>query len=255
MKNINFREAGSGDPVIILHGLFGSSDNWMSIGRKLAANYRVLLPDARNHGNSFHDPEFNYPAMADDLKKLMRDKNLKSAVMIGHSMGGKTAMQLAVEHPEMVEKLVVVDISPRPYPVHHQQILDAYNSIRLDGLQSRNEADQQMAMIIESPYIRQFLLKNLSRNESGSYEWKINLKIIEKNIEAVGMGISSEKPYKGPSLFIRGENSDYVHQYELPEIQKLFLNAALETIPDAGHWLHAEKPDLVLTILQDFLNS
>lgn len=190
---LNFRKTGTGKPLVILHGLFGSADNWMSVAKGLEENYTLYLLDQRNHGDSPHSDTWNYKAMAADLKEFMEAEGLQKASFLGHSMGGKTVMKFALTYPEMVEKLVVADIAPRPYPVHHQTILEALNAVDTKSLSSRKEAEDKLAEYIPERGIRQFLLKNLTRKE-GAFEWKINLPIITKQIENVGEEITADKP-------------------------------------------------------------
>lgn len=254
--NLFYRETGQGQPLIILHGLFGAGDNWLSVARLLEGEYRVILPDARNHGQSPHSADFNYKAMADDLLDLLDALDLKEAILIGHSMGGKAVMNLAVDHPERVQKLVVVDIAPRFYPVHHQTILKAFSEIDLASLKSRKEADDAMAVYIKDVGTRQFLLKNLTRTEGGEgFGWKINLPVIRENIENVGEPLPEGAIFDKPTLFIAGANSDYIRKEDEALIREHFPQAKVVYIPGAGHWVHAEKPQEVVEAIKGFISE
>lgn len=234
-----YREYGEGDPIVILHGLFGASDNWMSVAKVLAETHHVYLVDQRNHGNSDHTDEWTYDAMAEDLNEFIKEHQLQNPIIMGHSMGGKTVMKFSFKYPETFKKMIVVDIGPRFYPVHHRTILDGLMAIDLDYLGSRTDADKVLEAYVPEFTVRQFLLKNLKRTPDG-FSWKVNLNVINDKIENVGEGFDGK--YDGDVLFINGSNSDYIKQEDWPAIQKLFPNATLTTIPDAGHWVHAEKP-------------
>lgn len=251
---LNFRKTGTGKPLVILHGLFGSADNWMSIAKGLEENFTLYLLDQRNHGDSPHSDTWNYKAMAEDLKEFMEAEGLQKVNFLGHSMGGKTVMKFALTYPEMVEKLVVADIAPRPYPVHHQTILKALNAVDIQNLQSRKEAEDKLAEYIPERGIRQFLLKNLTRKE-GAFAWKVNLPIITKQIENVGEEITSDQPFSGPVLFMGGANSDYIQSSDKEDIENLFPENHIIHIKNTGHWLHAEQPEAVISTLKTFLGS
>ncbi|EPR66314.1 alpha/beta fold hydrolase [Cyclobacterium qasimii] len=251
---LNFRKTGTGKPLVILHGLFGSADNWMSIAKGLEENFTLYLLDQRNHGDSPHSDTWNYKAMAEDLKEFMEAEGLQKASFLGHSMGGKTVMKFALTYPEMVDKLVVADIAPRPYPVHHQTILEALNAVDIKSLASRKEAEDKLAEYIPERGIRQFLLKNLTRKE-GVFAWKVNLPIITKQIENVGEKITADKPFSGPALFMGGANSDYIKSSDKEEIAALFPDHHIIHIKNTGHWLHAEQPEAVIATLKTFLGT
>lgn len=250
---LHFRTLGSGEPLIILHGVFGSSDNWQTLGKIFAEKFKVYLVDLRNHGNSPHSDDFSYELMVEDLIELMTDERMDSAHILGHSMGGKVAMHLATGFPEKVKRLMVVDIAPKYYPPHHHQIFDGFHSVKLDSITSRKEADDQMASIITNMGVRQFILKNLTRDGDGNFVWKLNVSAIEKAIEAVGEGLDKEVSFAGSSLFIGGGKSDYIGQDDHQLIQSLFPNAAIKTVEGAGHWVHAEKPEELKNLVLDFL--
>ena len=250
---LNFKKVGSGPPLVILHGLFGSADNWFSIARELQESFTLYLVDQRNHGDSPQSDEWNYKVMAEDLLELLDDEGLGSVYLMGHSMGGKTAMNFALEYPDRVTKLIVADIAPRYYPVHHQSILKGLNSLPLGELQSRKEADEKLAEFIPEAGIRQFLLKSLSRDESG-FVWKINLQVITDNIEEVGQALESKEKFEGKTLFLAGAKSDYVTDTDCEDIYSFFPNYQLIKVPNAGHWLHAEQPTAVIREIKNFLN-
>ncbi len=252
---LNYRSSGQGQPLIILHGLFGASDNWLSIAKKLEDKYQVFLVDQRNHGSSPHSDIWNYEVMAEDVKEFMEDQAMSEAIIMGHSMGGKVAMTFAGRFPEMISDLVIVDIGPKHYPVHHKKILEGLKSIDLSSLSSRQDADRQLQNNVPEMGVRQFLLKNLGRDKDNHYYWKINLKVIEEQIENVGLALPVEKIYDGNCLFIRGENSNYILDEDLPELSIRFPQHKLEIIPNAGHWVHAERPTEFLHALTNYLHD
>ncbi len=251
--SLYFREAGSGEPVIILHGLFGSSDNWLTIARQLATDYRLILPDQRNHGRSFKSETFDYQSMSHDLLRFIQENNIDNPVIIGHSMGGKVAMNFAVNHPSMLSKLVVVDIGPKAYPVHHQQILAGLNHLDLTSIRSRKEADDLLSHYVEETGVRQFLLKNLDRSEDGAFTWKINLPVITREIENVGEALSVERSFSKPALFVKGERSEYIVDDDSQRISQIFPDSRIVSVSRAGHWVHAENPSEFLSVIKAFL--
>jgi pimeloyl-ACP methyl ester carboxylesterase len=250
---LNYKKSGSGEPLIILHGLFGSADNWFSIAKELEKDFTLYLVDQRNHGDSPQSEDWNYEVMADDIKDLMDGEGLEKANLMGHSMGGKTVMKFGFKYPEKVNKLIVADIAPRFYPVHHQRILEGLNAIPINELKSRKEADDILSAYINIPGIRQFLLKSLGRNESGGFMWKINLPVITEKIDNVGEEIVSDKTFNKPTLFMGGENSDYITEQDKEDISKMFPNSHIIFIKNAGHWLHAEQPAAVVETVRAFL--
>jgi esterase len=252
---LNFKKSGQGEPLIILHGLFGSADNWFSIAKELEKDFTLYLVDQRNHGDSPHSDEWNYQVMAEDLKELMDDEALDSAYIMGHSMGGKTVMTFAMNYPAKVKKMIVADIAPRFYPLHHQRILEGLNAIPMGELKSRKEADDILAKYINIPGIRQFLLKSLGRDENGKFIWKINLPVITEKIANVGEELKSGAPFEKPTLFMGGANSDYITEKDKEEIEKLFPNSHVIYIKDAGHWLHAEQPAAVIETVKAFFKK
>ena len=250
--NLYYRTIGSGPPLIILHGIFGSSDNWGTLGRQFGEFRQVYLVDQRNHGRSPHDPQFNYQVMVEDLREFIVQHDLLKPDIMGHSMGGKTAMFFATKYPDMINKLVVVDIAPRAYPVHHDFILRGLAALPLDKLQSRQQADDELARYIDNPAIRQFLLKNLQRTDQG-FRWKINLPVIQENIAHVGQGLDREDVFTHPTLFIRGGLSPYIQEEDYADIAAHFPNSKVVTIAGATHWVHADKPAELYKAVKDFL--
>lgn len=250
-----YREIGGQGPnIIILHGLFGSSDNWSPQGKMLSDRYRVYLPDLRNHGQSPHSEEFDYRAMAGDIRQLIDDHKISAPVLVGHSMGGKAAMTLATLYPDVPSALVVVDIAPRKYGQQHAKILEGLQAISIDKLQNRAEADEALAHYVGDPAERQFLLKNLQRKPGGGFAWKMNLEAISQNISSVGEAVEKNHPFNGPALFIRGARSTYVQDDDMKYINELFPKARLLTL-DTGHWVQAEKPAEVVEAIDNFLKE
>jgi esterase len=246
---------GTGPPVIILHGLFGSLDNWRSVAKDLAAAFQVISVDQRNHGRSEHHSKMSYPSMAEDIRELMDSLSMENASFIGHSMGGKTAMEFALRHPDRATRLLVVDIAPRAYSRRHDHILDALLSLDLDAFQTRQQIEEALASSISDRDVRRFLLKSVTRNSSGRFEWLIGLKEIEANYDAISEQIAPGREYDKPCLFIRGANADYVQPDDEPLIRELFPRATIRTISGAGHWVHAEAPMEFKRMAREFLVS
>lgn len=246
------KEFGAGDPVLILHGLFGFSDNWQTIAKELAEHHLVITPDLRNHGRSPHLPTHTYPEMAEDLRVFMEEKWMFSAAVIGHSMGGKVAMQLALDHPDMVEKLVVVDMEPSRAEDKHSGIFDALLSLDLAKETERAVIDQYLSDKIPNVGTRQFLLKNITRTSDGTFAWKMNLPVLREHFSDILAPVTGT-PFDKPTLFIRGGQSNYIKDEDWPHTLSLFPQATLHTIEGAGHWVHADKPRELLDILNAFL--
>ncbi len=245
------REFGSGSPVLILHGLFGFSDNWQTIAKGLADQHLVVTPDLRNHGRSPHLPTHTYPEMAEDLRVFMEEKWMFHAAVVGHSMGGKVAMQLALTHPDMVEKLVVVDMEPGQADDNHTDIIEALLGLDLSKMTQRSEADAYLSERISDFGTRQFLLKNITREDDGTFTWKMNLPVLWEHYQDILAAVKGE-PFQKPTLFIRGSRSNYVKDSEWEKIKLLFPNAELVTIEGAGHLVHADKPKELLEVLRAF---
>lgn len=246
------REFGQGDPIVILHGLFGFSDNWQTIAKALADHHLVVTPDLRNHGRSPHVPSHTYPEMADDLLAFLEQHWIFKTALVGHSMGGKVAMQFALQHPDAVDRLVVVDISPGPADNNHEHIFRALLDLDLRRIATREEADAFLQQHVPDFGTRQFLLKNITRHADGTFAWKMNLPVLWQQYPDILAGVQGE-PFDKPTLFIRGSRSNYIRDTDLPLIQQLFPQAEVATIEGAGHWVHADKPAELLTLLRRFL--
>nr|WP_299339926.1 alpha/beta fold hydrolase [Allomuricauda sp.] len=256
MEILHSRILGEGRPLLILHGFLGMSDNWKTLGNQYAQNgFQVHLVDQRNHGKSFHTPDFDYELMSSDVLRYMDHHQIDSGNIIGHSMGGKTAMQFAVTQAERLEHLVVADISPKYYPAHHQPIIDALLKLDFDSISSRKEADELLSQELADFGIRQFLLKNLYWEEQGKLGFRFNLEVLKNKMEEIGDNIPPNSSYDGPTLFLRGDRSEYIMPSDFGEIKKHFPNTDIETIENAGHWLHAENPTQFFEKSLDFLNS
>lgn len=251
---LNYRSLGEGPPILLLHGLFGSLDNWMTLSKQLSSDFTVYLVDLRNHGQSFHSNQFDYNSMVMDIKRLADTLNIGVFSLLGHSMGGKVSMFYASQYPETIDKLIVVDMAPRHYPVHHQQILKGLSTIDPLSLASRNEADTKLQAYVNDEGVRQFLLKNLKRNSNGSFSWKINLQAISSQIENVGEGLPSSAEVDVPTLFIRGGDSEYISDEDIHQINRQFPNSTVSTVPGVGHWVHAEAPGKLLEMVKEFLD-
>lgn len=247
------REFGQGKPIIILHGLFGFSDNWQTIAKALSDHYLVITPDLRNHGRSPHVDTHSYPEMAEDLRLFMEAHWIFTSVFVGHSMGGKVAMQMALDYPDMVERLIVVDIEPGVSISNHDDIFDALFGLDLDAVTSRKEAEIYLQEHISDTGTLQFLLKNITRDTNGRYSWKMNLPVLHRHYADILAPVTGI-PYEKPALFIRGGNSDYIRDEEWPGVLKLFPKASLVTIDGAGHWVHADQPAALVSVIQDFLS-
>jgi esterase len=252
--DLHFETYGRGEPLIILHGLLGSLENWRSISARLAAHFKVIAVDQRNHGRSSHNSAMDYLLMAEDVRDLMDAHKFSDAFVLGHSMGGKTAMQLALLHPAAVRRLVVVDIAPRVYAPRHEKIINSMLSLDLRQFQSRKEMEAALAPAIPEVATRQFLLKNVAHDSSGGFRWKIGLAEIKQNYPRLTEAVTGEKPFRNPTLFLRGEKSDVLLESDFASIQHLFPRARLQTIAGAGHLVHAENPDGFMQAVLEFLS-
>lgn len=241
---------GKGKPFVILHGFLGMGDNWKTLARQFSeSNFEMHLVDQRNHGRSFHSADFDYELMAEDLKHYCDINNLNDIVLLGHSMGGKTAMLFASKFPELVRKLIVADISPRYYPVHHDAILEGLLSLDFSKIKTRGDADSELSKYVSEPGIRMFLLKNLYWVEKGQLGLRINLDVLKENVYEVGEAMPIHATFKKDTLFLRGDRSEYIGDTDEVLIKRQFPNSKLKTISNAGHWLHAENPkDFYLTV-------
>jgi len=245
---------GQGPPIIILHGLLGTLDNWQTLANQLSSEYTVCLLDLRNHGRSPHDTSMRMDEMAEDVAEWMVDNWIHSAAVMGHSMGGKVAMTLALEHPLLVERLMVVDIAPKLYPSGHLHVFEALQAVPLATLTTRKEAENILTEKLNEPTTVQFLMKNLHRDIDGLYHWKINLEAIVNNYDYIKQDIVGS-PYEGVSWFVKGGNSQYILDSDLEDILSVFPNAKLITIANAGHWVHADAPEKMLEIVRNFMKQ
>jgi len=260
-----YRKKGeTGEPLIILHGLYGSGDNWMSIAQVLKEHFQVYLIDQRNHGRSPHSYEMDYELLSEDLHAFFQTHNISKAHIIGHSMGGKTAMWFTLKYPELVNRLVVVDIAHRTYSMVgtnanvHKMIISALKGVEPETATGRKEIEKRLLTFIPNKQLCMFLLKNIERDSTGKYGWRININSIEKNLINIMDGFSNLAknevlPANTPVLFIKGELSNYINANDITEIRNLFPKAELVTFPDTGHWLHAQQPELFLKTVVEFL--
>ena len=246
-----YRELGEGKPLMILHGLFGFSDNWQTHAKKLAEYYRVSLVDLRNHGRSGWSDEFSYDLMAEDVIELAKDLNIEDLILVGHSMGGKVAMRVAQEKEDLLEKLVVIDMGIKSYPMHHQHILAGIHSVKVEAIKARREAEEQMRAHIDSEGVLQFLLKNLHWKEKGKLAWRMNTAVLEREMSEILSAMPVGEVFT-TTLFIRGALSNYILDEDIESIENQFLDSEIVTIADAGHWVHAEAPVEFLETLLSF---
>ncbi|MGH7828156.1 MAG: alpha/beta fold hydrolase [Candidatus Binatia bacterium] len=250
---LHFQVQGNGHPLIILHGFLGSLDNWRTVGRRFSQAFRVFTVDLRNHGGSPHSDRMNYELMANDLLDFITQQKLSSVYILGHSMGGKVAMQLAIDDSQSVAKLIVVDIAPRAYDPSHRPLLNALRSLDLGNYKRFAEVDEALAPLIPPVAARQFLLKNLTRDRDRRLKWKIDLEAIARNYDDLAKEIAPRGYFIKPTLFIRGGRSNYITESDIPLIQRIFPAAHVETIGKAGHWVHADAPEEFLQVVTTFL--
>jgi pimeloyl-ACP methyl ester carboxylesterase len=252
--DLHYRELGQGQPIVMLHGIFGSSDNWLTQSRLLSSQYRTFAVDLRNHGQSPHDDAFDYPTMVEDVVSFLEMHRIENPVLMGHSMGGKVAMNFALAYPEKLDKLIVVDIAPKPYNMENYVVLQGLNAITIDEVTTRQEADDALARFVPEPDVRQFLLKNLQRKAEGGFKWKLNLPAITANIERIGLPLQFEGTFNKPSLFVRGSKSNYIRDHDFERITAIFPSAEFETL-EAGHWVPAEKPAEFVQVVSRWLEA
>lgn len=251
---LHSRIEGQGKPLLIIHGFLGMSDNWKSFGSLYAAEgFQVHILDLRNHGKSFHSDDFTYDIMAQDVLEYCQENNIEKVSIIGHSMGGKVAMLFATTNPERVDKLIVADIGPKYYAPHHQEILAGLNAVDFSEKPDRAQVEETLYPYIPDFGTRQFLMKNLYWKEPGQLAYRFNLAVFNAKIEVIGTALPASAYFENPTLFIRGGNSNYILDSDLPEIKKHFPNFELATIPNVGHWLHAENPKMFFEETAKFL--
>ena len=247
---------GNGQDLIILHGFLGMGDNWITLGRRWSAKgFRVHLTDLRNHGQSFWDERFDFEILLEDLNRYIRHHRLQKPHIIGHSLGGKLAMFDALNNDNNRGKYVVLDIAPRAYGRRHDFIFRAVRNTRLDLCRTRKDVEEQLMPYVPQIHIRRFVMKNLKRTPGGGFAWKIPWDVLEKSVENVGQALPDSKSSKVDIMFLRGENSDFVRDDDLPQIKQIFPQAKIHTIPGTSHWIHAEQPEMVYRIITDFLNA
>ena len=252
---LNYRHWGSGKPLIILHGLFGSAVNWQSIGTRLSHDWSVFALDLRNHGDSPHNPDFGYDALVRDLKGFVEQHRIENATLMGHSLGGKIVMAFADRWPEQAERLIILDIAPKPYPPAHRSMLKAMIGLDLSRIKNRQEAFDALAESIPVPATRQFLLKSLARSTQGRYRWKINLDAIDRHLDEIGQGPYLKHRYPNAALFICGSESGYLAEEDVEPIRQYYPKAQMVCIEGAGHWLHADAQEQTIEAIVDFLYS
>jgi esterase len=256
--DLNYRIKGDGPPLLLVHGLFGSLDNLGGLVRGLADQYQTIAMDMRNHGRSPHSNIMTYPAMADDLLHLMDKENIDSAHVFGHSMGGKASMQLALNAPDRVKKLIVGDIAPVRYGANHTSVLEGMQALADEKPADRRAASALLERYIDDPAVLSFIMTNWRKNDEGVWSWRLNLHAIIDQYDGIAAAPSVEdggSPYSGPTLFIKGNQSDYVTEEYRSEILRLFPNTELRAIEGTGHWFHAEKTELTIRIIKRFLEA
>lgn len=239
---LHYKKMGEGQPLLVLHGLFGSLDNWQTHGKKLADYFEVYLIDQRNHGKSDWSDDFNYKIMAEDLREFVIDHGLDDFILIGHSMGGKTIMKYAQLYPEGIAKMIVVDMGVKSYPIHHDKIIEGLKAIDLDVISSRGDARETLSEYIPNKSIRQFLLKNLYWKEKGKLGWRINIEVLEKELPVITEALPETESLV-EVLFVAGGQSNYIVEEDYDQIRKYFPLADFHVIDRAGHWIHAEAPE------------
>ena len=255
MEILHSKIIGEGAPLIILHGYFGMSDNWKSLGNRFSENFQTHIIDQRNHGRSFHSTNFSYEYLVEDLVNYVEHHNLKNIIVLGHSMGGKTAMLFAVKYPTLVAKLIIVDIAPKYYQPHHYDILKALNSVDFSIQNTRKLVDEKISELIFDPVTRAFLLKNVFWKEKGVLGYRFNLQALTKNNEEVGKALPSFTFFHNKTLFLAGGNSHYIKKKDIPLIKKHFPDVSIQTIPNVGHLLHAESPEIFYELVMNFLKK
>lgn len=240
---LHSRIEGNGKPFVILHGFLGMSDNWKTLGAQFAeVGFEVHMLDMRNHGKSFHSNAFSYEDMVNDVKEYCSFHKLENIVLLGHSMGGKVAMLLAVLYSNLIEKLLIADIGPKFYPQHHQVILEALNAVDFSTKPSRSNVESIVSKFIKDNGTKQFLLKSLYWKTPEQLAFRFNLDVFNEKIDEIGKPLPSGSVFYEPTLFLRGSNSNYILDEDLELIKNHFPKATIETISNAGHWLHAENP-------------
>lgn len=251
---LNYKSFGEGEAVVILHGLFGMLDNWQSFAKELSKEYQVFIVDQRNHGKSAHSDDFNYELLAEDLRGFIVDQKIGPCHIIGHSMGGKTAMTFVKKYPLMAKSMIVVDITTKAYPNGHNDIFEAIQAIRFESLTGRKEAEDMLKIRLRDQGVIQFLLKSFYRKPNGSYEWKTNFESLFKNYSRITEAIIIEKPIETTTMFVKGKKSSYILESDLDDLRNIFKKLKIVEL-EAGHWIHAELPTLLLQEVSGFLKN
>jgi pimeloyl-ACP methyl ester carboxylesterase len=252
--NLHFEAVGEGSPLLILHGLLGSAENWRSMSRSFGAHYKVFAVDLRNHGRSPHSDNFDYDVMAADVRKFIERQALDRVRLLGHSIGGKAAMRFAVDYSARVDRLVIVDIAPKPYEPSQRNLLETLRALDLSRYKSFGDADAALAAEIPSRSLRRFLLKNLARDENGGLRWRIHLEAIYRNYDKLTRELAVERTFDKPTLFIRGGRSHYIEDNDAPSIRQIFPKAEIVIVPEAGHWVHVDAPAEFYQTVVNFFN-
>jgi pimeloyl-ACP methyl ester carboxylesterase len=252
---LNYKDYGSGEPLIILHGFMGSLDNWHTLATQFGSSHHVFSLDQRNHGKSPHSDEHSIDLMVADLKNFIETKGLNNVSLLGHSMGGKVVMKFTLQYPNLVKTLVVVDIAPRQYQRGHDDVFEAIFAVDLTKIENRKQAEEMMLPFVADFGTRQFLLKNLERQEDGKYTWKMNLRTLHIDYHEIVKPIESDMPFLGPTLVVKGGNSRYISTQDEADFKQLFPNYQLQVIANAGHWVHAEAPKEFASAIENFLTK
>lgn len=252
MDLLNYKISGDGQPLVLIHGLFGSLENLGMIARELQEKYQIISLDLPDHGQSFRTAQFSYANYAKAVIYTLNHIGIHDAIILGHSMGGKVAMNIALNQPDVVKKLIIADIAPVKYGNHHAKVFAGLNAVNLTQIKNRNEADQMMQSQISELGVRQFLLKSLYA-DNGVFAWRFNLELLQRDYTQISAAIDADHPFKGDVLFIKGANSDYIQAEHRGAIEKLFPNARAQIMQDCGHWLHAEKPQQFSRIVDKFI--
>ena len=245
---------GEGRPLVVLHGFLGSSDNWRAMRKRFVVKYKVFSVDQRNHGNSPHSSMMNYIVMTEDLREFLSEQGLSNVCLLGHSMGGKVAMQFATESPEWIDKLVIVDISPKAYPPSHQLLLDAMQNLELRRLKTYGEVEAALAQSISDASLRKFVVTNLARNSNGDLYWRIGLDSLAANYDQLIKPPAISNSFDKPTCFVRGAQSNFIADQDLASIREYFPRAEFHTIPNAGHWVHIDAPEEFHRVVDEYLS-
>jgi esterase len=254
--SLNHKIIGQGEPIVILHGLFGMLDNWLTIAKRLEdSGYMVILIDQRDHGRSPHTNRFDYPTLAEDLVQFLEQNWIYNAILIGHSMGGKTGLQMVSQHAELIKKFVCIDIGKKAYDHGHNEVFDALYAVDIKAVQSRGEVENILMSHLKDMGTVQFLMKNLSRSKEGGYEWKMNLDLLRRDYENILAKITFDAQCEVPTLFIRGGLSDYIIDQDIPDLMSSFTDGSLVTIDGAGHWVHVDKSDELFEQIITFIEG